>query len=466
MRLPAASKSISRESAWGELPEAVPPPAGVRVGHVGELAARGLRGVDPEEAAGEVEGADRVGELRREGQPVLQREGLAVAADVDDVGVGGIGDDRQVDRRLAAGVQAGGVDVGAGLGPVEGGPGGAAVAGAEEAGQAAGVGDRRVDVVVLADGELDVRRHAADQQRVHRRARDLGPGGAGVAAAVDAVDAADEVGEDDAGEEPLLVVGVAHQVEGHAAGQAGGRAVADPDLGEGGAAVNRAPDADVAEGEEVGDVDRDHQRRAAGGDAGDVLADEDAAAVDRLPARAAVGGAQQARAQAAEAAEARPQADAGHQRLVPRVGGVELERADGQRRLEVGELLPLDLARRGVGRLPDAAVDGADVERLGRRRMGGDDVDGAHRLVAGDDVLDLGRRDRRRALGLPFAADGLDGDRRRGLAGRGGSVEQGSRVARRAAGVEAAGDEEEAQHEDGQRGTVAARSVSRRGAVC
>jgi len=51
---------------------------------VGELAARRLRGVDPEETAREVESADGVGELRRERQPVLGGERLAIAADVGD----------------------------------------------------------------------------------------------------------------------------------------------------------------------------------------------------------------------------------------------------------------------------------------------------------------------------------------------------------------------------------------------
>ena len=354
------------------------------VGQVGGLATRGPRGIDPEQTAREVDGANRIGE--ETGKSLLVARGLTVTAHVDDIRVARIGDDRHVDRTLTARMDADVVR--AGGRQVERRPGVAAVAGAEETRQASGVDDRRVGVVVLTHGHLDVASQARDQQRVDGVVGDLGPRRAGVVTAVEAVLAAQEVGEVDVGKKSLSIVRVADEVVGDAARQTRGGAVTDRDPGERGPAVGRTKDADVADVGNVGDVDRHDDGRTPRRDAGDVFTDQDAATVDRIPGVATVDGAQQTGASATEA-EAAESTDAGHQGLGACVGGIEIDRADRKRGLEVGLAHPLDVRRIDVDALPDTAVDTAGIENLGVRRMSDNDVDGTHGFVAGGDVLDL-----------------------------------------------------------------------------
>src|SRR6185503_10292997 len=101
---------------------------GAGVGQVHALAPPGGGGVAAEEPPGKVLGPD-VADVG------------PVAADVHDGGAGWIGHHREVDGALAAGVR---------VGHVHGRPGGPGVGGAEQAGQAAGVDDGGVHVVVAA----------------------------------------------------------------------------------------------------------------------------------------------------------------------------------------------------------------------------------------------------------------------------------------------------------------------------
>ena len=266
------------------------------------------------------------------------------------------------------------------------------------------VDDRHVDVVVPADGKLDVAGDGvALQEGVDRGCAHLGPRPARVVAAVDAVLAAGLLGEKHAGEQAVGPQRIARQIVRDAERQSRPRAAEARHAGE------RRPVVGAAENTHVGKItgrhgiDRGHDDRPAGGQPRDALVDHLAAAGEPLPGGAAVGGAQQA-GEVAAVAEGAVQARAGDQGAVGRVGGIELESADRLRGLVVGQAQPIGFFSVRVESDPDAAVDRADIEDAGDLRMRRQGVDRAVDRAVGIDVLEI-EHDRRRPPCGPHTAD-------------------------------------------------------------
>ena len=104
------------------------------------------------------------------------------------------------------------------------------------------------------------------------------------------------------------------------------------------------------------------------------------------PARAAVRGAQHADEEAAAGCKAAHPRDACDECLRGCVGCIKFHRANIQRTLVVRQRRPRRARVRGIRRLPDTAADGADVEDIGVGWMGGDGLDRAANLVVWRDV--------------------------------------------------------------------------------
>lgn len=109
---------------------------------------------------------------------------------------------------------------------------------------------------------------------------------------------------------------------------------------------------------------------------------------EHRPGGALVGRTQQADEPTAIAPKTGSSSHTREQRPRLHVGGVELDRSDGQRTQGVGQARPVGRRRRGIGRTPDASVDRADVDNAGVRRVCRDRIDGPDDFAVGD-VLDL-----------------------------------------------------------------------------
>src|SRR4029450_3663732 len=139
---------------------------------------------------------------------------------------------------------------------------------------------------------------------------------------------------------------------------------------------------------------------ATGSDVTDVQAAKLAVAVERRPGGAPVRGAQQPDERPADAAETAEAPRPGNQGPTGAVGRIQLQGAERQRLLRIGELLPGRPRVPGVPRPPDATVDRAHVDDIGVRRVGGDRLDGAHPLPIRD-AFDLATRGWPRSLRRP-----------------------------------------------------------------
>ena len=411
---------------------------GADVGERRRLRSRRQRSIHPEQPAGVVVGADGVGK-EADLVDAAELRGLAVAADVDNVGVARVGDEGEVNASLPAGFLpavtrvgvATGIELGSvelllvllvifvlvlpvlrdrqglqlhrlgvgldadqravfvGLRRVELGPIGAAIARAEQAVQPRAVGrvhdvnEPDVNVSGVPHGDLDIDGVAEGagveigRVVVHRLHGGVADARPGGAGVGGFVDPVIACRITEAGVEDGIVGRIAGQVVDATTGQpvAVHVAVAVGDPAEGCPAVGRAKQPDGAVGETVGTIDRDDDGAPARRHAGDVLAGQ--VVVQQRPGGAAVAGLEQPDAASAVVAVTAVAADAGDQGLVGRVGRIELERADGKGAELVGEWRPRRAGRGGVGRLPHSAVDRADVNDVSIGRVRGDDLDRA-----------------------------------------------------------------------------------------
>ena len=276
-----------------------------RMGQMDPLLPSQLQGIAAQQQAGELFGAER---------RIVADYRLSVATDVDDISVGRVGDDREVDRSLAAGQNPQRVArrnhypikldrlihvVDGHLRRIHLGPGRPPVAGAEHGGQLIERGrsghlieDAHVELAFRPHVHLDAVRgvHAVGiKMYVDLRQADLDPRQTRVGRLVDAVFASKAVGADHRRVEYVRVGRIGRQVIGDAAGQPGDGPGHVGNLGEGVAAVVATEDAHVAVQTRLGIVHCHQDRPLADGDADAIFPVQDAAAVDLRPGLAAVG---------------------------------------------------------------------------------------------------------------------------------------------------------------------------------
>src|SRR5215471_2228658 len=107
------------------------------------------------------------------------------------------------------------------------------------------------------------------------------------------------------------------------------------------------------------------------------------------PSIATIGGAKYSCQRASTLAKTAEPADAGDERLMGCVSGIELQGADRERREIIGQRRPVGACGRRISGPPDTAVDSPDIEnaRIGRMRRKG--LNRSDHLVVGGDVFDL-----------------------------------------------------------------------------
>ncbi len=415
------------------------------MGHVGPLGRRGLtrgrdRGVAPPQPSGEIPRADEV----------RKRRVLPIAADVDLVAPG---EDREVDRALPAGLLAGiqpghqrpassagvipvadgsvelepivvdagdrvhavgggiavdarDVDPGVGVQPVveRGHDDRSRVRGQSDDARVSdrcqrqvhldphGIGVRRIvgvaDVAglaveqhgdtqspVLVDRHLGIVVTRVGQHRVESVVArgDVGPGQPAVFGTVDPL-------EPHRGVVTAQVRGIADEVVNRAVRQAAAPIDGRP-------AESAVVAAEHSPGSEE-EVCRRQKDTATSGDSGNVLSHQ-LGWRDLEPGRSTVGGAQEPGQAPAGRAEAAVAPRAGHERLVGRIGRVELERRDRQRGHVVDQRHPVRIGRRGVVGTPDAGIRSGQIQDVGVGGMGRPRVDRTDDRISRRHVLHL-----------------------------------------------------------------------------
>lgn len=332
------------------------------------------RRVAPEQPAAVVVGADRIREEEVASDHAFAEGGLAVAADVDDVGVGRIGRDREVDVALAARMdpELDSVLLGGNRYP-ECCPGGA-VRRSEHLGEASVRSDHADEQLARGAGRDPgaLRARARIEHGIDGGIGDLGPGRAAVGASPDPTRAGDQRRV-----ERRRRAGHALEVADGAVRQS--RTGGTRDQREGPAGVHRAMDAAARAGDDG---------RPARDESGDADRRQRAGRIEDSPGRPAVGRADDAEQPAAVAAIGGHAAGPGDQGLVGGIGRVEGERAERggcERRSDLG---PGRAGGGGVGGAPQTPVDGGDQQDARVGGMWGDRFDGATHGAIGD-PLDL-----------------------------------------------------------------------------
>ena len=337
-------------------------------------------GVASEQAAGEVRGADEVPALAL---VIGAAEVLAVAAHIDDVRVGGVGADGEVDGTLAtrfeARIEAHRLAIQLGRqGQVHGRPGAALVVCEADVVGLPRHQHCQVKPPVRRHGHLgvvvspftfripdDLRERGLDRPVV---AAHVAPRRSAVVAAVNPLFPHRHI-------EAVAIGGIHHQVEGAGIRQARARRPL-------GATVQAPIDAVLPR------PHRDDETLAINHDAGDVLMENvSIGRIDVPPSVAAVLGEEEAPAVTAKGAKAAVAADAGQDGV--RIIGVHGHGANGQRWEVVRERTPTGPSRGGVVGAPDAAVHRADEEHIHVRRMCQHRVYGTCHLAIWHHVLDL-----------------------------------------------------------------------------
>src|SRR5262245_36620076 len=120
------------------------------------------------------------------------------------------------------------------------------------------------------------------------------------------------------------------------------------------------------------------------------------------PTIATIGGAKYSCQGASISAKTAKPTDAGDERLVVYISGVELQCADRERREIIGQRLPVRTCGCRITRLPDTTIDCPGIEDVRVSRMRRRGLDRSNHLVIGDYVFGLPIPGRTRALSSPL----------------------------------------------------------------
>src|SRR5262249_27228565 len=123
------------------------------------------------------------------------------------------------------------------------------------------------------------------------------------------------------------------------------------------------------------------------------------------PIIAPIGGPKYSCQSASTSAKTAKPADTGDDRPMVCVSGVELQRADRERREIVGQRRPVGTCGCRIIRPPDTTVDSADIQNVRVSRMRRYSLNSSNDFVIGGYVFDLPSPGRTRALGYPIPSD-------------------------------------------------------------